>query len=83
MKRTPFKENEIRRCVFVRTDLSEADFADSDLSDSVFQQADLSRVNFVGAYNYAIDPRANILIKARFNLPQAASLLRGLDIIIE
>ena len=50
---------------------------------SVFYRTNLTEANFRHAYNYAIDFRSNMLKKTKFSLPEATSLLGGLDIILE
>lgn len=40
-------------------------------------------VNFVDAKNYFIHASINKIAKARFSMPEAASLLKNLDIVIE
>lgn len=64
-------------------DLRRADFTNTDLLGSLFSHTKLDGADFSGAINYAIDPTANSVRKARFSLPEAASLLRGFDIVID
>jgi len=64
-------------------DVSGADLGGTDFSGALFHHTNLTGANLVGASNYEIDPRANTVIKARFSLPEAVSLLRGFDIVIE
>ncbi|MFH1689781.1 MAG: pentapeptide repeat-containing protein [Candidatus Eisenbacteria bacterium] len=65
---------------FREVDLSEADFAGTDLTGSLFSGTNLTGASFDGAYNYSIDPRINTLKGAKFALPEAMSLLAGLEI---
>ena len=67
---------------FSEADLSSADFRGTDLTKSRFQQTNLTRANFEDATNYSIDVNSNKLSKARFSLPEALSLLYGLDIVL-
>lgn len=60
--------------------LVSAVFTGSDLKGSAFVGTDLSGADFTGAMNYAIDARENTLTGAVFTLPEAISLLSGLDI---
>lgn len=68
---------------FMEADCSGANFEGTDFDKSIFQHTNLSSANFKKAFNYAIDFNNNILKKAKFSLPEASSLLRGLDIVIE
>lgn len=68
---------------FREADLRRAEFRNSDLLGSVFAQTKLDGADFTGAINYAINPTANSIRRARFSLPEAASLLRGFDIVLD
>jgi uncharacterized protein YjbI with pentapeptide repeats len=67
---------------FRETDLSQADFSGTDLSESLFSRTNLTEADLSRACNYHIDPSQNVLKKARFSLPEAMSLLYGLDIVL-
>jgi uncharacterized protein YjbI with pentapeptide repeats len=67
---------------FSEADLSAGNFSGTDFAKSRFSQTNLTRANFVGATNYAIDVKANKISKAKFSLPEALSLLYGLDILL-
>ncbi len=67
---------------FREADLREADLRGTDLSESLFGRTDLSGAEFRGARNYHIAAGQNTLRGARFSLPEALSLLHGLDIIL-
>ncbi|MFA6005673.1 MAG: pentapeptide repeat-containing protein [Patescibacteria group bacterium] len=68
---------------FTECDLHESDFSRTDFAGTVFFKTNVSKSSFVGAFNYSIDARANNIKKAHFSLPEAASLLRSLEIVIE
>jgi fluoroquinolone resistance protein len=78
----------IERCI-----AKEADFGEADLRDAVCRRTDFSGARFHGtnlegadfreALGYVIDARSNKVKGARFSLPEAVSLLRGLDIVID
>jgi fluoroquinolone resistance protein len=75
----------LEACAVVDADFREARlvgarFTGSDLRGSAFVGTDLSGADFAGARNYAIDARENTLTGAVFALPEAISLLSGLDI---
>ena len=67
---------------FAEADLSQANCAGTDFKDSRFLHTDLTDADFTGATNYAIAANLNVLRKTRFSLPEAMSLLYGLDIIL-
>lgn len=68
---------------FNEADLTSGIFTKTDFSKSVFSNTNLTKVDFRKAINYGIDINFNILKKARFSLPEAVSLLKSLDIILE
>lgn len=81
------KKAKFVRCVAKEVDfsgcnLTEAVFTETDLELSRFSDSDLSAADFVGARNYYIDVRANKVKRAKFSMPEAMSLLSGLDVII-
>jgi len=84
---------DLRRIRLIRCSAREVDFSDSNLREAVctgtdfqaarFSNTDLSKADFRGATNYQIEASSNRLGKAKFSLPEAVSLLQGLDIVIE
>ncbi len=68
---------------FLESDCTKADMHGTDFDGCVFSNTNLTSANLKGAFNYAIDFNNNVIKKAAFSLPEAASLLRGLDIVIE
>ncbi len=68
---------------FMEADCSGANFEGTDFEKSIFHHTNLSKANFQKAYNYSIDFNQNMLKRTKFSLPEAASLLRGLDIVLE
>jgi uncharacterized protein YjbI with pentapeptide repeats len=83
----------LRSATIERCSAKETDFGEADLQGAVCRRTDFSGARFHGtnlehadlreALNYAIDPRANKVKGARFSLPEAVALLRGLDIVID
>ncbi len=67
---------------FEEADLSGSDCTYTDFKDSRFLHTDLTEADFTGATNYSIAAGLNTLKKTRFSLPEAMSLLYGLDIIL-
>jgi uncharacterized protein YjbI with pentapeptide repeats len=65
------------------TNLSHGDCSGTSFLGSTFSGTNLSQTDLRGARDYAVDPRANTLNKTRVALPEAVSLLRGLDILLE
>lgn len=63
--------------------LEEADLRKTDFMGSRFVNTNLTQANFIGAINYAIDVTLNAVKKTKFSLPEAISLLRSLDIVLE
>lgn len=64
-------------------DLTGADFREADLAESRFMHADLRKADFRAARNYSIVPSLNQLEGAKFSLPEAASLLTNMGIILD
>ena len=81
------KKVQIKDCVAKDVDFREADltgavFTGTDLSESLFNGTNLTEADLSRSRNYLIDPGQNILKRARFSLPEAMSLLYGLDIVL-
>ena len=82
LPRVQFKDCVAVDVDFRETDLSKADFAGTDLSESLFSHTNLTEADLSSARNYDIDAGRNVLKRARFSLPEAMSLLYGLDIVL-
>jgi uncharacterized protein YjbI with pentapeptide repeats len=65
---------------FAEADCEHASFIQTDFDNSTFHHTRLAKADFTDALNYAIDVHTNSIAGAKFNLPEAASLLRGLGI---
>lgn len=65
---------------FTEADLEDADFRHSDLRGAIFRRTRLARADFREATDYRIDVLLNDVRHAKFSLPEAISLLHGLDI---
>ncbi len=74
---------EAKEVDFIETDLTGGDFKNTDFEKSLFFKANLTEADFKGARNYFIDVKNTTLKQTRFSMPEAVSLLSGLDIIIE
>jgi fluoroquinolone resistance protein len=79
------KKVAITQCVahsvdFTDADLSLSNCSRTDFAESRFYHTNLTGANFTGATNYAISVIDNAVKKAKFSLPEAMTLLYGLDI---
>ena len=83
LKGATFLECTAKDVDFRESDLTKADLTGCDLSGALFGGTNLTGADLRGARNYRIDPGGNTLKGARFSLPEAMSLLAGLDIEIE
>ena len=75
-----FKGSSVKEVEFSEADLNGGDFSNAILTKSRFSQTNLTRANFQDATGYSIDVTNNRIAKARFSIPEAISLLRGLGI---
>ena len=73
----------LREADFAEADLRSAVFTKCDLLGSRFFGADLSAADLRGAFDYLIVARQTKMKKTRVSLPEAVSLLSGLDVILE
>ena len=78
-----FEDCRAKETDFTEADLRGSTWAGSSLTDTRFHNTNLERADLSRASGYEIDPRANRLKGARFALPDAVALLRGLDVVIE
>jgi uncharacterized protein YjbI with pentapeptide repeats len=69
-----------RQADFGEADLTGADCRDTDFKGARFAETNLTEANFRGAREYAINASFNTLKRTKFSLPEAMSLLYGLDI---
>ncbi|MGD9152274.1 MAG: GNAT family N-acetyltransferase [Gammaproteobacteria bacterium] len=65
---------------FREADLTCANLTYSDFENSMFIESNLTEADFTFAENYRIDVNFNKIKGAKFMLPEAVSLLQGLDI---
>lgn len=71
-----------REVDFRQADLTRADLSHTDLAGSLFSKTNLAGADLTHAKNYSINASQNTLRGARFSMPEAMSLLHGLDIIL-
>jgi uncharacterized protein YjbI with pentapeptide repeats len=67
---------------FAEANLTRVNFKATDLSGSRFLHTNLTEADLSGALNYTIAVTSNTLKQAKFSLPEAMSLLYGLDIVL-
>lgn len=80
LRRTEFVDCSLREAVFVKTDLAGSSFTRCDLARAVFLHSNLEKTDFTTAYNFAFDPDANRLRKAKFSVYGLPGLLGKYDI---
>lgn len=67
---------------FEEADLSHANCQRTEFTGSRFNLTNLTDADFSGARQYMISPTQNTLKKTKFSLPEAITLLDGLDILL-
>lgn len=77
-----FVECSMREVGFESANLQESDFSNSDLTGAIFNETNLSKANLSLAKNYTINVCRNNILKARFSMPEAISLVYALDIVL-
>ncbi len=77
-----FKSSILHDADFAQADLSECDFSESDFLNARFDDTTLLKADFQTAFNYLIDPLRNKVRGAKFSLPEAVGLLKGLGVVI-
>lgn len=83
MKKTGFKDCNLREADLTETDLSQAVFENCDLMKVIFDNTILEKADLRTAYNYSIDPDRNRIKKAKFSIAGIAGLLDKYDIEVE
>ena len=83
LSHSKFFESSLKEVDFSGSKLVKVQFNECDLSACVFTRSDLSQADLKSAFNYTIDPNYTKLKNAKFSLPEAISLLRSLEIIID
>ena len=83
LSRAAITHCEAKETYFAETNLTKANCTHTNFIDSKFMHTNLTRTDFTGAQNYFISPMQNILKKTKFAMPEAISLLYGLDIILD
>lgn len=83
LKATTFDGCSLREASFAEANLTKARFIDCDLDRATFHRTVLTQADFRSATNFAIDPEANRIGKARFSRAGLAGLLGKYDLQIE
>lgn len=69
-----------REVYFCDTNLTKASLTGNDFDGATFHKTNFTKANLEGAKNYKINPFDNTLNQAKFNLPEAISILETLEI---
>ena|ERR1035437_1592503 len=83
LKKTIFKDCQIKEASFSESDLSYALFHNCDLLTTVFERNNLECCDFRTSQNYNFNPSDNKIKKALFSYPGVIGLLSHLNIVIE
>jgi uncharacterized protein YjbI with pentapeptide repeats len=83
LKGIGFEDCEIQESDFTNALLENAKFSYCDLEKSTFVWCNLKNADFIGSYNFIIDPVFNKFSKTKFSRENCIWLLQNLDIIIE
>jgi uncharacterized protein YjbI with pentapeptide repeats len=83
IKKTVFKDCQLREIDFTETDLTGSLFTNCDLDRAIFANTILEKCDLRSSYNYSIDPENNHMKKARFSMTGVKGLLDKYDIDIE
>ena len=83
LRRSRFEACTAREADFGHANLTEAYCQDTDFQGARFLDTNFTKADLRNALNYSIRPGDNLLKKTRFSLPEATSLLYGLDIILD
>lgn len=80
LKWVSFQDCKIIETDFSNAYLENAKFSYCDLTKSTFVRCNLKNANFIGSYNFAIDPTLNKFGKTKFSRENSIWLLQHLDI---
>lgn len=83
LSKTPFIDSELHCCDFTNADLRRSDFSGTNLMDSLFNATRLNKADLQYAQAYSIHPLNNRIQGARVAMPEAASFLTALELILE
>lgn len=76
IKKTIFKDSSLKEVDFENSDCSHSIFDNCNLEGTLFYQTNLEQVNFLTAYNYALDPELNKMKGAKFSKEGLPGLLQ-------
>lgn len=83
LRRLVLRRCRAREVVLAEADLSDADLSGSDLTGARFGRTKLARADLRRATGYVLHPAENDLRGARVTLPEAASLLAALGLVVD
>ncbi|OUR96928.1 hypothetical protein A9Q84_11370 [Halobacteriovorax marinus] len=78
-----FIESSLKEVDFSDSKLMKASFAETDLLNTIFNNSNLAKADLRGALNYYLEPEFTVIKNARFSMPEAMGLFKGLGIIVE
>lgn len=83
LKGTRFVQCSLKGADFSEADLSKSFLNQSNLAETLFNNADLREADLREAVNFYIEPEWTKIKGARFSMPEAMTLFKGLGIIVE
>lgn len=83
MNYSTFTECSIKNAEFEESNLEGTVFYNTNLAESVFNRCNLKNCDMREAHNYFIDIKNNNVKDIKVSLPEAITLLTGIDIIVE
>ena len=83
IKKTTFKNSQLKEVDFTECDLTGSVFENCDLSNATFDITIMEKVDFRTAYNYSIDLELNQIKMAKFSIQGIPGLLSKYQIEIE
>lgn len=83
IKKTSFRNSQLREVDFTEADLSSSVFDNCDLLGATFEFTNLEKADLRTTYNFSIDPEGNRIKKARFSLSGLPGLLHKYDLKID
>lgn len=82
LKGCSFTDSVLKECIFSQASCEKVSFARSSLAGSIFHQTNLEKADFTDAIEYGMDPVDNRLKGAKFSMPEAAELIKGLGVVL-
>jgi len=83
LKGCSFSHSLLHNVDFAEANLTDVNFNQCDLLNALFDHSNLEHVDFRTSFNYSIDPDINMVMGAKFSLPEVLGLLDKYHIIID